>query len=117
MEGKLYIMASPGWAEGLLKIGKTTRSAKARSVEIDTTGVPDRIIVLHEEPVQDVDLSEIWVHQKLSEYRVRDNREFFNISVSHAIEVLKSAIRFNGTERQPRAWRNLIIELISLPRQ
>jgi hypothetical protein len=73
---------------GLLKIGKTTRSVEARAIEIDTTGVPEPFIVVHEVISPNCHELETIVHQELDSFRVRQGREFFRIPSSDAIDTI-----------------------------
>jgi len=73
---------------GLVKIGLTERTSKARARELRGTGVPDDFIVVYDELVTDCELVERRLHQRFDDYRYQPNREFFQIPVREAIRGL-----------------------------
>ena len=44
--GELYVLHNCGLREGLIKIGLTTKTVGQRVAQLNTTGVPDKFIVL-----------------------------------------------------------------------
>ncbi len=85
--GFVYIMTNPAM-RGLVKIGLTERSSKARARELRGTGVPDDFIVVYDELVTDCEFVERRLHQRFDDYRYQPNREFFQIPVREAIRGL-----------------------------
>ena len=73
---------------GLVKIGLTERTSKARAKELRGTGVPDDFIVVYDELVTDCEFVELRLHQRFDDYRYQPNREFFQIPVREAIRGL-----------------------------
>ena len=73
---------------GLVKIGLTDRTSKARAKELRGTGVPDDFIVVYDELVTDCASVELRLHQRFDDYRYQPNREFFQIPVREAIRGL-----------------------------
>lgn len=74
---------------GMLKIGKTTVSPEARAKELSAgTGVPTPFIVAYDAHVSDCDEAERKVHDRLKQYRVGNDREFFAVPLKTAIEML-----------------------------
>lgn len=73
---------------GLVKIGLTKRTSKARAKDLKTTSVPDDFIVVYDELVTDCELVERRVHQRFADYRYQPDREFFRIRVREAIRGL-----------------------------
>lgn len=73
--------------ENALKIGKTSRTPEERAEELSaSTGVSTPYVVVHSREVKNMDECEKKVHKKLFKYRFR--KEFFDIDVKTAIEVV-----------------------------
>lgn len=90
-EGYIYVMVSPALKENLLKIGKTTRTPQKRAQEISVgTGVPLRFYVIFQVSVSDCHEVEKLVHAKLAHHRSTSSREFFEVSLESAIEVIRA---------------------------
>ena len=71
----------------IVKIGSTERTLKERVAELSsTTGVPTPFVIEHYLIVENPYDFEMAIHEELSEFRVNNNREFFNISIDKAIE-------------------------------
>lgn len=96
-------MASPGYVYDLVnpslpdcvKLGKTTRDVSTRAQGISAaTGVPTPFIVVYEMFFEDCDLAESWVHARLESRgaRLSNNREFFSISPTIAINAINEAV-------------------------
>lgn len=87
MEGWVYILSNP-CMPNILKIGMTTNSPNIRARELSSaTGVPAPFKVeaafYSHEPLE----AEKDVHERLSDCRVSDSREFFELDVKEAIHV------------------------------
>jgi T5orf172 domain len=91
MQQYLYVMSNPSMP-GLVKIGKTATSPKQRRLELHSTGVPTPFVLELSVEVDDCHASERAAHSALAKYRVTDNREFFRISVSKALQVILPVI-------------------------
>ena len=86
--GSIYILINPSMPS-LVKIGKTTRVPEERAVELSgTSGVPTKFFVAYEISVSDCDAAERDIHDRLSNFRVNDSREFFNIPLKNAIKLV-----------------------------
>jgi hypothetical protein len=97
-QGYIYVMVNPS-LEGMVKIGKTSRDPKERAKELSTaTGVPTPFILVYQKQFEDCDLAERTIHQLLESRgcRVNNNREFFNISTSEAIDLIQSYAGINS---------------------
>lgn len=101
MRGYIYILINPS-LQGLLKIGKTTRSPEERVRELSmATNMPTSFILAYQQNVSDCDTVERMVHEELTDkgYRVADNREFFELPLHEAVSVVFSvASRFKDSE-------------------
>lgn len=88
-KGFLYVAENSSMA-GLLKIGHTVKIPNARLEELFTTGVPEPFEIAYYALVQDSKKSEKAVHQLLSRYRYKANREFFAIGVGAAVRTIQA---------------------------
>ena len=90
--GYVYILTNPSFKEDWVKIGKSSRPVDIRSKELDNTAVPLPFEIYA--TLKTVKYSEVErvVHQtidSLTNLRIRQNREFFNITPSEALNILK----------------------------
>lgn len=89
MKGHIYALINPSF-NGLVKIGKTTRSPEERAKELSTsTGVPTPFIVGYSCLVSDCDKAESHIHALLSSqgYRLSENREFFQANLNQIVKL------------------------------
>lgn len=78
---------------GLVKIGKTTKDPQERAKELSAaTGVATPFIVVYKKEFKNCHVAERMVHAILEEqgYRVNPSREFFNIDITGAINIIMS---------------------------
>ena len=78
--GYVYILTNPSFREDWVKIGKSSRPVDVRSKELDNTAVP---LPLYNEV-------EKHVHKtidRLTDLRIRQNREFFNVAPQIALDI------------------------------
>lgn len=88
--GHIYVMINPS-IEGLVKIGKTTRDPESRAKELSqATGVATPFYVAYSIEVEDCHSAEEYVHAVLEHkgFKRSPNREFFEMPLRDAIEVL-----------------------------
>jgi hypothetical protein len=88
--GYIYVLINPSM-EGLVKIGKTTRDPEFRAKELSqATGVASPFYVAFNVYVPDCHSAEEFVHAILENkgFRNTANREFFQMPLNQAIEVL-----------------------------
>jgi len=91
--GVIYILIN-AVQEGYLKIGKTSRTAQERANELNRQGktsLAGKHIVAYEEEVENYDLVEYLVHEKLKKHRT-NSKEFFHISLRDAINTVRLVI-------------------------
>ena len=98
-KGFLYIADNSSMA-GLLKIGHTEKIPTTRLDELFTTGVPEPFEIAYYALVQDSKKSEKALHQLLSRYRYKANREFFAIGVGAAVRAIQAI------EAPEHEWQN-----------
>jgi len=84
--GSVYIMSNPSF--DYVKIGRTSKDVRARAQELFTTGVPSMFVVEYSRFTVDAALAEARVFVALSGNRVSTKREFFNVSVSGAMDAV-----------------------------
>ncbi|HEY1717409.1 MAG TPA: DNA translocase FtsK [Verrucomicrobiae bacterium] len=78
---------------GLVKIGRTERSVSERVSELSShTGVPTGFVVIKEYAVTNSVEAERIIHDRLSDYRVADNREFFKMEAEDATDIIESML-------------------------
>ena len=90
--GYVYILTNPSFKEDWVKIGKSSRPVDIRSKELDNTAVPLPFEIYA--TLKTVKYSEVEkaVHQtidSLTDFRIRPNREFFNITPNDALNILR----------------------------
>lgn len=96
MKGFLYVLINPNMP-GLVKIGRTERDPGERAKELSrVTGVPSPFVVAYECFFSDCAAAEAFCHTDLSSkgFRVSENREFFEISCSEAINSILRAKKY-----------------------
>lgn len=91
--GIVYVLTND-FMPGIVKIGYTAQSVEARLKELDKTGVPWPFkchFAIRTDRYKEI---EALAHNAFSDYRVRDNREFFQISTEKVV----AALRISGAE-------------------
>lgn len=91
-QGYVYILSNPAMP-GLVKIGRTTRSAQARANELYQTGVPAPFKVECEVKTPDCDELEAIVHASFLDKRYANDREFFEVEIDDAKRVITDALQ------------------------
>lgn len=94
--GYVYILTNPSFREDWVKIGKSSRPVDVRSKELDNTAVPLPFeIYATMKTVKYAEIERI-VHRnidRLTDLRIRQNREFFNVAPELALEILLDQAR------------------------
>ncbi len=88
--GYVYILTNPSFKEDWVKIGKSSRPVDLRSKELDNTAVP--LPFENFATMQTIKFNEVekLVHKtidRLTDLRIRQNREFFNVSPQVALDI------------------------------
>ena len=101
-KGYVYILTNPAFREDWVKIGKSSRPVDLRSKELDNTAVPLPFEIYATLKTSKYSEVERQIHKqidRLSDLRIRQNREFFNIPPSDALEIMRdSALLLNDAE-------------------
>lgn len=91
--GYLYILSNSAMGQ-LLKIGFTCAGVEKRAKELSgATGVPGSFVVEYFHLSDDIEETERLVHLELDRLRYNGNREFFDISIDDAIDVIQRLVK------------------------
>lgn len=90
--GYVYILTNPSFREDWVKIGKSSRPVDVRSKELDNTAVPLPFEIFA--TIKTVKFNEVekLVHKtidRLTDFRIRQNREFFNVPPQMALDIFR----------------------------
>ena len=90
--GYVYILTNPSFREDWVKIGKSARPVDIRSKELDNTAVPLPFEIFA--TIKTVKYNEVekLVHKtidRLTDLRIRQNREFFNVAPQVALDIFR----------------------------
>lgn len=90
--GYVYILTNPSFREDWVKIGKSARPVNVRSKELDNTAVPLPFEIFA--TIRTVKYNEVekLVHKtidRLTDLRIRQNREFFNVAPQVALDIFR----------------------------
>lgn len=88
--GYVYILTNPSFREDWVKIGKSSRLVDIRSKELDNTAVPLPFEIYA--TIQTVKYNDVEKHvhktiDRLTDLRIRQNREFFNVPPQIALDI------------------------------
>ena len=88
--GYVYILTNPSFREDWVKIGKSSRPVDVRSKELDNTAVPLPFEIFA--TIKTVKYNEVEKHvhktiDRLTDLRIRQNREFFNVALQIALDI------------------------------
>lgn len=90
-KGFVYILTNPSFKEDWVKIGKSSRPVDIRSKELDNTAVPLPFEIFATMETTKYNEVERLVHKtidRLTDLRIRQNREFFNVPPQVALDIL-----------------------------
>ena len=91
-KGYVYILTNPSFREDWVKIGKSSRPVDVRSKELDNTAVPLPFEIYATLQTSKYDKVEKQIHKqidRLTDLRIRQNREFFNIAPDVALDIMR----------------------------
>lgn len=91
-KGYVYILTNPSFREDWVKIGKSSRPVDVRSKELDNTAVPLPFEIYATLYTSKYDKVERQIHKqidRLTDLRIRQNREFFNIAPAVALDIMR----------------------------
>ena len=90
--GYVYILTNPSFREDWVKIGKSSRPVDVRSKELDNTAVPLPFEIFATMKTRKYNEVEKLVHKtidRLTDLRIRQNREFFNVAPQIALDIFQ----------------------------
>lgn len=90
--GYVYILTNPSFREDWVKIGKSARPVDVRSKELDNTAVPLPFEIFATMKTTKYNEVEKLVHKMidgLTNLRIRQSREFFNVPPQKALEIFR----------------------------
>lgn len=90
--GYVYILTNDSFREDWVKIGKSSRPVDVRSKELDNTAVPLPFSIYAAMQTSKYNEVEKLVNKtidRLTDLRIRQNREFFNVSPSVALDIFR----------------------------
>ena len=90
--GYVYILTNPSFREDWVKIGKSSRPVDVRSKELDNTAVPLPFEIFATMKTTKYHEVEKLVHKtidRLTDLRIRQNREFFNVAPQVALDIFR----------------------------
>lgn len=90
--GFVYILTNPSFREDWVKIGKSARAVDVRSKELDNTAVPLPFEIFATMQTTKFNEVEKLVHKtidRLTDLRIRQNREFFNVAPQVALDIFR----------------------------
>ena len=115
--GYVYILTNPSFREDWVKIGKSSRPVNVRSKELDNTAVPLPFEIYATLKTIKYGEVEKLVHKtidRLTDLRIRQNREFFNVRPDVALDILKDiASTLDDAEIETFVNGNLIHKAVS----
>lgn len=91
-QGYVYILTNPSFREDWVKIGKSSRPVNIRSKELDNTAVPLPFDIYATLRTKKFEIVEKKIHKqidRLTDLRIRRNREFFNVAPNVALDIMK----------------------------
>lgn len=91
-EGYVYILTNPSFKEDWVKIGKSSRPVDVRSKELDNTAVPLPFEIYATMKTTKFAEVERIIHKqidRLTDLRIRQNREFFNVHPAQALDIFR----------------------------
>ena len=97
--GYVYILTNPSFREDWVKIGKSSRPVDVRSKELDNTAVPLPFEIYATMQTSKYSEAEKAIHKqidRLTDRRIRQNREFFNLEPALALEIMMDLAQLSG---------------------
>lgn len=95
--GFVYVLSNPCYKKNVFKIGKTQNAVYKRIEKLSSdTGVPAPFVVEYYAHFDDCHKAERLAHSQLHNYRIANNREFFDVDlviIVREIESIESCTR------------------------
>lgn len=97
-KGYVYILINPAFKDNWVKIGMTSKAPDVRASDLDNTAVPVPYEVYVTLKTAKYKEAETFIHRmidRLTDLRIRPNREFFNISPEEAYGIFEDISKLN----------------------
>lgn len=105
--GFVYLLTNPAMPN-IIKIGKTSKHPLERVKELSSpTGVPVPFQLAYYQACKDMDFVEKAMHEKFDNKRVKDNREFFMVSLFKAATHLDGLVGSASAFEPPTPFAEL----------
>lgn len=91
-KGYVYILTNQSFSDDWIKIGKSKRQVDIRSKELDNTAIPLPFDIYATIKTEKFNQVEKLVHKtidRLTDMRIRKNREFFNVDPAVALDIFR----------------------------
>ncbi len=93
MSGEVYCCSNNEYeSESIFKVGGTSRNSKKRCKELGESTLLSPFKVKYSITVPDWKYAEKCIHSRLSQYRVRQDREFFKVSFNIIEKVMEEVL-------------------------
>ena len=80
--GYIYCMSNPSFKQNIYKIGYTTNLPDIRQKQLNNTSIPELFTLEFAKFVDNAYNEEQIIHKLLAEYRINNNKEFFEVDIS-----------------------------------
>ncbi|MCY0387900.1 GIY-YIG nuclease family protein [Robbsia sp. Bb-Pol-6] len=108
-EGYVYVLTNPS-LPSQVKVGRTERDPHTRLRELSAaTGVPTPFELAYSAHFLDCHAAEASAHAEWKDKRVNDGREFFRVTVSEALRVLRNLSAIERQTNDPQVIEDLLI--------
>jgi hypothetical protein len=106
-KGYVYVLTNPSFKEDWVKIGKSSREINVRSKELSNTAVPLDYEVYATLRTEKYNEAEKLIHRsidRISDLRINQKREFFNIAPEKAYGILCDVKELLGDEAEVKLY-------------
>jgi DNA-binding MarR family transcriptional regulator len=94
--GYVYVLTNAS-TNGIVKVGKTRQNPEVRAKALSSaSGVVTPFVIVYQAYFSDVDQAEQHVHSRLEQFRVSNNREFFQVAIPEAVDAVIEAKDYLG---------------------
>jgi len=109
--GYVYVLTNSS-TSGIVKIGKTRQNPDERAKALSSSsGVPAPFVVVYQAYFEDCHKAERFVHSKLENFRVSNNREFFRVATHVAVDaIIEAKNNFGAFENTSNSTKDEVHE-------
>lgn len=88
-KGFVYVLTNDAFKDNYIKIGMSSKEVDLRNKQLDNTSTPLPFKIYATCKTLKFKELEKFMHRSLKDYRIRDNREFFNINPEKVLNIFK----------------------------